>query len=136
MLPWNDTGRQAIACTGANADGCTAVAVFDLVTRNLSAAVGFAAAGYRDMQWLGASTLMWLPSDPASMTLYLAALQTGVITPFHLKTSGGAQFTLVDARPFPDGQTILVTVRDETGATRYLTVNIGTGKVMTVQMPS
>ncbi len=143
VLPWNDTGTQVVGCALAGSAGqpiCDTVAAFNLVERRLSAPIDVRPAlqtrGYRKMQWLNDSTLTWFPADPSVMILNALSIQTGSATTLPLKPVGNSRLTLIDAKPFPDGKSILVTIRDDANAVSYLVVNVETGKVMTVQAPA
>jgi hypothetical protein len=138
-LPWNDTGTQVVGCTLAGSTGqtmCSTIAAFDLNERRLSVPIEFTPAlqahGYRKIQWLNDSTLAWLPTDPTVMLLNVLSIQTRSVTTLHLKPMGNSRLVMTDAKPFPDGKSVLVTIRDEANAVSYLVVNVETGKVIPV----
>jgi hypothetical protein len=84
------------------------------------------------MQWLNGSTLVWFPADPTVMLLNVLSLQTRSVTTLHLKPMGNSRVTMTDAKPFPDGKSILVTIRDEANTVSYLVANVETGRVIPV----
>ncbi len=139
LLPWNDNGKRVIGCAQSNNNGCTAVATFDLADRAITAPIDIdpvlQSGGYRDVKWLDDYTLLWLPADPAAMTLYAQNILTGAVRPIRFKVSASMRLTLDDAKPFADGKSVLVTLRSGESSQNYVVVNVEAATVTAVRLP-
>jgi hypothetical protein len=136
FVTWDGLGERAVGCVQDSGGVCTAVASFDLTERQLSPLVpvdpSLQVKGYRRVLWINGGVLLWLPADPNSSTLYVQDVAKGSLTPIHLKSEAGNRLTVLDARPFADGKSILVTLKDSANALRYVVVNGETGQVIPV----
>ncbi len=136
FVTWDAPGERVMGCVQDNGGVCTAVASFDLTERQLSPLLPvdplLQAEGYRRVVWINSGALLWLPADPNSATLYVQDVAKGRITPIHLKPAASSRLSVLDAVPFADGKSILVTLRDGTDALHYVIVNAETGQIIPV----
>ncbi|MCC7449261.1 MAG: hypothetical protein IT324_17715 [Anaerolineae bacterium] len=139
VLPWNDSGKRVIGCAASGNNGCTAVAAFDLAERKVTLPITIDPAlqhnGYRAVKWLDDYTLLWLPADPALMTLYAQNILTGDVRPIRFKAGANVRLLLDDAQPFMDGKSVLVTLRNAEGSRSYVVVNVEAATVTAVRLP-
>ena len=137
LLAWNALGERVLGCVQDSGGTCTAVASFDLSERQLSPPMPIEASlqvkGYRRVTWINSGALLWFPAASDSATLYIQDVAKGNITPIHLKSVTGLRLNILDAVPFADGKSILVTLRDSGNASSYVIVNAETANVLAVK---
>jgi hypothetical protein len=136
FVTWDAPGERVMGCVQDSGGVCTAVASFDLTERQLSPLRPvdplLQVKGYRRVVWVNSDTLLWLPADPNSATLYVQDVAKGRITPIHLASGVGSRLSVLDAASFADGKSMLVTLRDSANALRYVIVNAETAQVIAV----
>lgn len=136
LVMWNAPGERVLGCVQDSGGVCTAVASFDLVERQLSPLLpidpSLQVKGFRRVIWINSGALLWLPADANSATLYVQDMAQGNLTPIHLKSVAGIRLSVLEAVPFADGKSILVTLRDSANTLRYVIVNAETAQVIAV----